>query len=72
MSNDLPKLHNKANNALVARLFSEVPGLCGSAGDISQAKQSAAGGDAVRPDPAQGCVNEGSDIGGCESAGVKV
>jgi len=71
MSNDLQQLHNKANNTLVARLFSEVFGVRCSAGDISQAKQIDAGRPLVSPDPAQGCVNKGSDIGGCESAGVK-
>ena len=66
MSNDLPKLHNKTDEAFERRLLNALSAMCCSAGHISQAIQSDAGGPHLRPDPAQGCADEGSDIGGCE------
>jgi len=70
--NDLPKLPEQVNESVLRWLHSRMRSMRRRAGDISQAKQGAAGGDAVGPDPAQGCVDERIDIGGCESAGVKV
>jgi len=72
MSNDLQQLHDKTDEAFARRLSHALPAMRCKLGYISQTIQSDAGGPHLRPDPAQGFFVEGSDIGGCESAGVKV
>jgi len=64
-------MYDEATAASARRLLDEVPAMRCKLGYISQAIQSDAGRPPLRPDPAQGCADEGSDIGGCESAGVK-
>jgi len=62
--NDLQQLHDKTNKAFARRLSHALPAMRGQSGYISQAIQSDAGGPPLRPDPAQGCADEGSDIAG--------
>ena len=62
MSNDLHQLHQEADASLVRNLSKRLPGLCGSAGYISQAAETSTRGPLVPTDEAQGKPDEGSDI----------
>jgi hypothetical protein len=68
--NDLHRLHDAANESLARRLSSQMRAMRGVFGHIGAPLKTAAGGHVVSTD-APGLFDEGPDIGGGESEGVK-
>ena len=63
MSNDLHQLHQEADASLVRNLSKRLPGLCRSAGDISQAAETSTRGSLVSTDEAQGKPDAFGNLG---------
>ena len=71
MSHDMQSMHDAADEAFVRRIFDALPAMRRRPGDISQTFQGATGRPLARIDEA-GIAEPGSDLGGSESAGVKL
>ena len=68
MTHDLHQLHSQANESLARRLHSELSELLGVPGHISPPDEAPTGRPLVRFNAAQGCTDEGSDIGSGEGS----
>ena len=69
--NDMRTMQQQEKEFNERQLSLQLPAVCRSLGYLCEAIEKSAGRPSTCPNQAQGCVDKGCDLAGCEGLGVK-